>query len=169
MAKSLQSISTRKFFIVGDFNIDLLAPVCDTNVCRYTETLFSYLAIPLITQPTRVTPTSSTLIDHIYSNATNLAMASYIIQTDLTDHFPIMCVMKKVKLAPKKHEIYYKRDFSSFNISYFRHKCLHNSELRSTNTDINTENFDILFENTVQSISALINKHAPLRPLTRRE
>ena len=45
--------------------------------------------MPYILKPTRVTDTSATLIDHIYSNHTYTNHDSGIIVTDLTDHFGV--------------------------------------------------------------------------------
>ena len=53
---------------MGDFNINLLN--CDHHMEThdYVDTMFSNSLIPQITKPTRITPTTATLIYNIYSN-----------------------------------------------------------------------------------------------------
>ena len=54
--------------INGDFNFNLLNYDHRTETRDYVDTMFSNVFLPLITKPTRITPTSATLIDNIYSN-----------------------------------------------------------------------------------------------------
>ena len=50
----------------------------------------------VITKPTRVTPNSSSLIDHILTNDMNNTIHPGVIQTDLlSDHYPVFCVLSK--------------------------------------------------------------------------
>ena len=54
------------YFICIDINIDLLQSDNDSNIRPYSDVLFSLGCLPSIQYPTRVTPTSATLIDHNY-------------------------------------------------------------------------------------------------------
>lgn len=89
----LSSIKSRYGFnnviIMGDFNIDLLTTVSSQLSLRYTVDMFSGGFIPLILRPTRVSCTSSTLIDHIWSNDASAALTSGIILSDISDHYPV--------------------------------------------------------------------------------
>ena len=58
-------------YLVGDFNIDLLKIDENSKSSSFFDTMTSNLFIPHIIHPTRVTPTSKTLIDHIWSNSIN--------------------------------------------------------------------------------------------------
>ena len=53
---------------MGDFNINLLNYDHHMETHDYVDTMFSNSLIPQITKPTRITPTTATLIDNIYSN-----------------------------------------------------------------------------------------------------
>ena len=75
--------SNDKIFIVGDFNIDITK---EEISCDFVNALYSYGFIPLITKPTRITCSSSTVIDHIWAN-TNIQCNSGVIETDITDHY----------------------------------------------------------------------------------
>ena len=59
--------------------------------------------LPKITRPTRITPHSATLIDHIYSNdnrPTSQNDISGIIITDVADHFGTFHIVSKCKQTP---------------------------------------------------------------------
>lgn len=54
--------------------------------------------IPTITKPTRITHTSATLIDNIYTRHTDVTQtASGVIPLDISDHFPVFCFTGKSK------------------------------------------------------------------------
>ncbi len=59
--------------------------------------------IPTITEPTRVTPLTSTLIDNIYVNVrdTTQNIHSGIIYSDISDHFPVFMLYGKHKRNKK--------------------------------------------------------------------
>ena len=69
--------------------------------------------LPLITRPTRVTATSATLIDNIFTNC--LENCSHSVQglmvTDISDHYPIFHVNHQVKA--KDTEIYMEKRICS--------------------------------------------------------
>ena len=73
--------------IMGDFNIDLLKFGSHSKTSEYLDNIFSHGFIPIISKPTRVTNTSATLIDHIYTNNPSTSTNSGIIITDVADHF----------------------------------------------------------------------------------
>ena len=55
-------------YICGDININLLRYSSNSNVKYYVDSINIVNCISIIDKPTRITPTSRTLIDHIYSN-----------------------------------------------------------------------------------------------------
>ena len=74
---------------MGNMNIDLLKYQSHTNTCNYPDKLFSHGYLPSITKPTRVTPSTATLIDHCYTNDIVNHDSSGIIINDVhvADHF----------------------------------------------------------------------------------
>ena len=74
---------------MGDFNLDLLNYDQHTKTQDFLDALFSYMMIPLITRPTRVTAYSATLIDNIFTNCFSHNILSGNILNDFSDHFPI--------------------------------------------------------------------------------
>ena len=55
-------------YLMGDFNIDLLKVNIHAKTKEFVNDVISQGFLPKITRPTRITPRSATLIDHIYSN-----------------------------------------------------------------------------------------------------
>ena len=84
----LKSLFVNKsIFLMGDYNINLLQ--CDVN--DHYNAFFNNLSfslMPVITKPTRVADSSSTLIDNILFNLQPFPSSGIII-SDLSDHFPI--------------------------------------------------------------------------------
>ena len=53
---------------------------------------YSLGCVPLNTHPTRITTTSSTLLDHVYTNNVLGEHKSFILVEDVSDHLPVtMC------------------------------------------------------------------------------
>ena len=73
-------------YIMGDINIDFMKYCSHSKTEDYLDMLYSYNFIPLITKPTRITDHTSTLIDHIYTNAPIQNMLSEIALAELSDH-----------------------------------------------------------------------------------
>ena len=64
-------ISLGTVYLLGDINLDLLKYSKCNQVTSYVDLLFSLGLLQIITKPTRCTPRSATLIDHIITNAIN--------------------------------------------------------------------------------------------------
>ena len=56
------------FFLCGDFNVDLLKYDKHAGTNEFIDSLSSYMYLPYILHPTRVTGHSQTIIDSIFSN-----------------------------------------------------------------------------------------------------
>ena len=76
---------------LGDYNINILNYATHSATADFVDSLFSYEFLLLISRPTRVTTSSATLIDNIFTNNFNHSTASSqgILVTDISDHFPI--------------------------------------------------------------------------------
>ena len=75
-------------YILGDVNLDINKFNRSTLAQNYLDGLISKGFFPLITQPTRVTDTSASIIDHIIINDLSLKLIPGIIRTDdLSDHY----------------------------------------------------------------------------------
>ena len=119
--------------------------------------MLSFSLFPLITRPTRITDTSATLIDHIWASDVQLNCNNYVIQTDITDHYP---VISQFKLNHTEHAY-----STQMNKRFVTMTALNtfNSELSQVNWDDMlqvshpNEAFNIFFE----KFNNIFQKHFP--------
>ena len=102
--------------ILGHFNIDMLKP----HSYWYSNLALFGLA-HLITSPTRTTPSSTSLIDHIYTNNPSAVVTTDVSDLSIGDHNPISCTsaIKLPNREPKGHTNVPFRSFKHFNQSAF--------------------------------------------------
>ena len=74
-------------FLVGDLNIDLLETSAIGN--KYLNSLKLNGCYRGIKEPTRVTPTSVSLLDHIVHNDCLNNLEFGVIKTNITDHYAL--------------------------------------------------------------------------------
>ena len=109
----------KKCYIMGDMNLDLLKYSLHLKTNDYLENFFVNGFLPMITKPTRITQSSATLIDHIFTN--NLAEAtSGIIITDVSDHFAVFYIAHSAKSRQAAENVQMRRHFSEQNYAKFR-------------------------------------------------
>ena len=90
----LKNVTRNTCIVAGDFNFNLLNMTLHKTTEEYYNIMLTNSFKPLITKPTRVTDSTQTLIDHIWTNdlRTNTDIQSFIYVTDLSDHLP--CISK---------------------------------------------------------------------------
>ena len=88
--------SYNQILLVGDFNIDIGNPASNTEITRFIDTMKTKLFMPLINSPTRITLTSGSTIDHIWSDDVNQVNESFsgILTSKITDHFTVLTKLK---------------------------------------------------------------------------
>ena len=150
----------KEIYISGDFNIDLLK--YDTNK-KYQEfynqmTICGFL--PQILQPTRITESSSTIIDNIYTNNLTHDITSGNILIQISDHLPqFSCINKDISSDKTP---YYKRNYSKFNEQSFIDDL-------SIQSWYNHQDPNIMFNDFAWKLESCINRHAPLKKLNKKE
>ena len=107
---------------IGDFNIDMLKQDTDQEIRLFLSQQVSSAMLPLITIPTRVTPSSSTLIDNCFSNNFLTSHSSYVLVTDISDHFPVLICIARKEAKSVGQEILH-RSFSNRNLTKFKNNC----------------------------------------------
>jgi hypothetical protein len=81
---------------VGDYNLNLLKAGTHPPTNEFTDINFEHSFFPLITKPTRITSTSATLIDNIFSNKSDTTDCnSGILLWAISDHYPIFFISYK--------------------------------------------------------------------------
>ena len=125
---------------MGDFNINLLNYEFHSNTNEFINSMVSHHLLLHILQSTRVTDHLATIIDNIFTNATEHDTISGNILNRLAYHFSQFLIMKKISVA-QKDATYCKYDYSKFDkykfISDFSKICW--DEDKNISTDVNTK------------------------------
>ena len=83
-------LESKEIISMGDFNIDL----SKTNK-PWTDVFSLFNLSQTVSSPTRVTPSSKTLIDHIYSTDIAHVLETCVPVIGVSDHYPICCTWSK--------------------------------------------------------------------------
>ena len=145
-----------EIFLLGDFNVDFMP---DVNANNKLKDIFSTFGLEqLITEPTRVTTNSSTLIDLCVTNTATKIVNSGVLHLGISDHSLIYMTYKT------KHERSGKRIIEIRSMKKFR-KEQYLWDLEKQNwTDINLSNDpNTMWSRWKSLLMACIDRHAPLR------
>ena len=107
-----------ELIIIGDFNCDVGKSLSDPQTQKLQFMCCLYQIDQLITEPTRVTPTSATIIDLILTNRSENISESGVIHLGISDHSLVYLVRKFTPPKSRKtaREI---RNFKNFVKSDF--------------------------------------------------
>ena len=104
-------------------NVDRIISLSRDNhipTSQFIDIMFSYSFMPLINKPTRITTTSATLIDNIFTNSFNVSTTKNgILCTDISDHLLIFSISSDNKLTKCEKDVY-KRVFNQHNEDCFK-------------------------------------------------
>ena len=149
-------ITNHEIILLGDFNINLF------NSHPYWESILDiYNLKQQIHNPTRVCDSTSTLIDHIYTNSESKISNANVSPSGVSDHFPILCtfLLKVPKPFNNSHVTIETRSFKHFDLNAFLN-------------DLSTINFTPVYyeHNPNQTLDLfydlflpLLDKHAPIK------
>ncbi|XP_069941310.1 uncharacterized protein [Cherax quadricarinatus] len=137
----------------GDFNINLLQDQ-DPHVTEFTNTMSNCMLLPTVTKPTRVTETSVSLLDHIWTNTIS-PLKSGIITDNTTDHYPTFLITTLGKIP---------QDTTKVTFRLHNEAAINNFTTAVTNIDWHTEleiytDIDECFNNFLKKTQYLYNKH----------
>ena len=157
--------------VLGDTNINILEYGQDNEITRFLDIIFNFKFIPQTIIPTRITPTSSTLLDQIYirnSIKTNNFKVNDCftgcLTTDISDHLAnFLCIPYGKKIDPKKDRPLI-RCFSEINKSNFIQTFLNSEKLSHFNS---SDDVNVLYENLIDVIDSTFDKCFPLIRLSR--
>ena len=122
----------------------------------------NYQLCQLITLPTHILPgKNSTLIDHIYTNSTDLILNTYVPMCGASDHYPVACSLicdqRRSDISTHKYVNY--RFMKKFNKDSF----LLDLANASFDNILSSNNPDEALSTFVDIFMNLVNKHAPLK------
>ena len=152
--------------LMGDFNINLLNIESDKLVSNFYDLMTSRCFAPFILQPTRITEKSKTLIDNIFMNSLEYDTFSGNLTTLISDHLPQFLILKNFhRKYTNKSQVVYKRSYKFYNEDEFK------KDLLNVNWDetFNNTNADASFDTFLSIINKLLDEHAPLKKLSKRE
>ena len=87
----MEAVKNKTFYLCGDFNINLINYEQNQETNIFMNNLFTYGMYPLINRPSRITKTSATLIDNIFSNDIKTCVTSGLLISDISDPLPVFC------------------------------------------------------------------------------
>ena len=128
--------------------------------------MFTYQLQPNIVYPTRIVDNARpTLIDNIFSNYINDNNISGNFLETISDHLPNFMIIPDYLKSELKVK-YKKRDYSNFNEKDYIADVINYQKIQKTFNSENASNkYDIFYEH----LNSTIDKHAPLRYLTKNE
>ena len=159
-----------KIMLMGDTNIDLK---CDSSLkSEYVHMIESNAFLSLITQPTRVTAGSQTIIDHLLTNDAESVITPGVFLHKLADHYAIYCSISSYnfKHTKKRESTHTCRNIHSVDDNKVCNDL--ESSLMPMMYDImhlplSHSSLDQHFNYLVSAMSEVIEKHAPLQTASR--
>ena len=106
------------------------------------------------------------LIDNIFMNSLEYDTFSGNLTTQISDHLPQFLILKNFhRTYTNKSQVVYKRSYKFYNEDEFK------KDLLNVNWDetFNNTNADASFDTFLFIINKLLDKHAPLKKLSKRE
>jgi hypothetical protein len=158
------TLKKKRILITGDFNIDLLSTANHAPTDDFFENLTAHYFLPLILQPTRITPTSSTLIDNIFTNSVDHIIESAIIMVDISDHLPIITwILNKPYQNRKVVGVEMVREVNHLTTDHFK-DLLMNTDWSPTHELCLQNDANSAYDSFTKTIVHNYNLAFPLRP-----
>ena len=156
-------LTNDKEVIIGmDHNLDLLKSSTNRHTQQFIEEMTEKILLPTITQPTRITNSSATLIDNIFvSEKLHRFYESVILLDDMSDHLPMLTLLKQTKLLDKEPLEFESQNLTDKKITAIKNDLLQvdwTSTLTGGNSD---QNFDIF----LATVNRTMDKISPIKKM----
>ena len=153
----------KELILLGDTNCDFGNKEKDHLTDNYAKLLSNIYNIyglkQLIEDPTRVTSSSSTIIDHIATSYTSNIIELGVYEVSMSDHYMVYCIRKFNGAIAADHKIIKTRKMKNFNqdafLSEISNICWEHIVSKTDNVNYSVCEWTNLF-------SLIIEKHAPL-------
>jgi exonuclease III len=148
----------KHIIITGDSNIDLLQINAVAPNMEFFDMLISHNLLPNISLPTRVTQSSATLIDHIWSNIPPEQAIAGTMTTDITDHFSNFIFCEQFNKIPVQPRYISVRKMTKQHLNAF-------NAIENENWDnvYHSNNVDIAYCNFMSTYMKHVNTHLPMQ------
>ena len=156
-----KSESGMKELILGmDHNMDLLKSELHTQTRKFLETLHDENLLPAIMRPSRITQTSATLIDNVFlSEILYRQFDSALLIRDISDHLPLLVLIKQTKLKDKTPIEFKSRKLNNAKITRIKNILFNtdwNACLNSTNCNTNFNTFVDYLNSAMETVAPLV-------------
>lgn len=81
------------YYLTADTNIDLFQVSNNAGSKNFLDLMYSFNLMPLAYRPTRITETTATCIDNIFTNDLQIVQNGILLE-DISDHFPLFMISK---------------------------------------------------------------------------
>jgi hypothetical protein len=146
--------------LIGDFNIDAMSNNASRIYDQWNDIININNFTQVVTEPTRITERTSTIIDHIYVQNTEHVKEVLVPQISVSDHFAVCLTWKKRGFYNNSAKFITYRNMNKFNENMFIDD-LNNNIFTHLNDDSNCVN-DLVTDLT-NNFTSILDKHAPLK------
>lgn len=147
-------LRNKMFYLLGDFNDDLLS-----SKSRFRKIIHNAKLVSLVSQPTRITSTSATLLDTIVTNRPKSVLQSDVIPCLVGDHelITVTINLRKPKILPS---IKTSRDLRNYSPDVLCNQLLQVSH--NLDKIYATDSIDMQVKIFTESVGRCLNVSAPL-------
>ena len=107
-------------YLMADWNLDLMKHHKHDKTSEFLDIMFSRAFFPLISRPTRITSSTASLIDNIFTNDVTNCAVSGLLFTDISDHLPIFSISNECQTSSRKTQWLTFRDKNANNVCKFK-------------------------------------------------
>ena len=107
-------------YLMADWNLDLMKHHKHDKTSEFLDIMFSRAFFPLISRPTRITSSTASLIDNIFTNDVTNCAVSGLLFTDISDHLPIFSISNECLSSSRKTQWLTFRDKNANNVCKFK-------------------------------------------------
>ena len=130
-----------------DHNLDLLKCETHNGTHEFLVLMLQHQLYPSVTRPSRVTQMTATLINNIFiSEKFHRSFDSAVLLRDISDHLPLLCLVKQTKLLDKSPLEFESRSLNDNKLQEIKNK-LYSFDWVGL---LNSESCDENFNNTMQ-------------------
>ena len=144
---------------MGDLNCNLLSEVVSNNSSHLLNIIDIYGLTQLITEPTRVTQYSSTLIDLCLTNSPDKISKSDVTNICISDHSAVYLTRKVAHLHSNMHKTVEVQQLKNFNKAEF----LRDLRIIDWNRVTRHNNPKEMWDFWKRLLTSVIDKHAPFK------
>ena len=148
------------YILIGDINCDLLQKDPSYHTKRLIQVTQAYNLHQHVDKPTRVTQSTSTLIDCVFTSNSSKVEKCEVIHVTLSDHYMVALSWGKVKSSPfSNHAFIYKRDINKMDHTEF------SNQLQSISWDdvLSLNDAEEAYSVWASKFKDVLDTHAPIR------